>query len=262
MSVVAIIPARFGSTRFPGKPLARIGDKPMIQHVYERARKAAELDRVVVATDDHRIEQAVRGFGGEVIMTAKEHASGTDRLAEAARKIKSDWVVNVQGDLPFIRPETIARAVASVRRRGAVPMATVCTPIYDETEWRDPNVVKVVRDARGFALYFSRAPIPFRRDRAASEPLRSTASKRRVWGHRHLGLYVYRREFLLKFPRLPSSPLEDAERLEQLRALANGYRILVSEVNDSSVEVNTPADLIAANDYLGSKVLNRALARG
>lgn len=261
MSVVAIIPARFGSTRFPGKPLALIGDKPMIQHVYESAQKARGLDRVVVATDDRRIEQAVRAFGGEVMMTSGDHASGTDRLAEAARKIKSDWVVNVQGDLPFIRPETIARVVASVRRRGAIPMATVCTRIYDEREWRNPNVVKVVCDARGFALYFSRAPIPFRHDRAAAQH-RRRASTRRVWGRRHVGLYVYRREFLFRFPRLASSALEDAERLEQLRALANGYRILVSEVDDPAVEVNTPADLIEANRYLGSKVLKRALARG
>src|SRR5574342_917108 len=136
MAVVAIIPARYGSTRLPGKPLARIGGTPMIQHVYESAAKARALDRVLVATDDRRIEQAVRGFGGEVVMTAKEHASGTDRLAEVARKIKADWVVNIQGDLLFIRSETITRAVQPLRRDRSLQMGTVCTPIHDEAEWR------------------------------------------------------------------------------------------------------------------------------
>ena len=163
MSVVAVIPARYGSTRFPGKPLAAIGGKPMIQHVYESAAKARDLDRVLVATDDRRIEQAVKSFGGEVMMTSKHHASGTDRLAEVARKIKSDWLVNVQGDLPFIHAETIARAVRPMRRDRAIPMSTVCTPIYDVDEWRNPNVVKVLSSCAGFALYFSRAPIPYRR---------------------------------------------------------------------------------------------------
>ncbi len=147
MSVVAVIPARYGSTRFPGKPLAAIGGKPMIQHVYESAAKARDLDRVLVATDDRRIEQAVKSFGGEVMMTSKHHASGTDRLAEVARKIKSDWLVNVQGDLPFIHAETIARAVRPLRRDRAIPMSTVCTPIYDLDEWRNPNVVKVLKTA-------------------------------------------------------------------------------------------------------------------
>jgi 3-deoxy-manno-octulosonate cytidylyltransferase (CMP-KDO synthetase) len=250
MAVVAIIPARYGSTRLPGKPLVPIGGKPMIQHVYESTSKARVLDRVLVATDDQRIIETVRGFGGEVIMTSKDHASGTDRLAEVARKIKADWVVNVQGDLPFIKPETITRAVQPMRRDRSIPMGTVCSPIYDEAEWRNPNIVKVVRDARGFAIYFSRATIPYpRNDISQSRDSRSGAN-RKVWGHRHLGLYVYRRDFLLKFARLRPTLLEQAESLEQLRALVYGHRIYVADVEERSVEVDTPEDLDKAEQYL------------
>jgi 3-deoxy-manno-octulosonate cytidylyltransferase (CMP-KDO synthetase) len=250
MAVVAIIPARYGSTRLPGKPLATIGGKPMIQHVYESASKAVGLDRVLVATDDPRVKQVVRGFGGEVIMTSKDHATGTDRLAEVARKIKSDWVVNVQGDLPFIRPATITRAVRPMRRDRAIPMGTVRTPIYDEEEWRDPNVVKVITDADGFAIYFSRATIPFRRNDLSQAQGRTAKSKAKVWGYRHIGLYVYRRDFLLKFARLRPTVLEQTESLEQLRALVHGYRIFVADVDERCVEVDTAADLARAEDYL------------
>lgn len=245
MAVVAIIPARFGSTRFPGKPLAMIGGKPMIQHVYESARKARGLDRVLVATDDRRIESAVRNFGGEVVMTSKEHVSGTDRLAEVARKIRADWVVNVQGDLPFIRSETIGRAVGPLRRDRSIAMGTARTPIYRHDEWLNPNVVKVVTDAKGFALYFSRAAIPFARANGAP----SADSGERVWGHRHIGIYVYRRDFLLKFSRLRPAPLERTEGLEQLRALAYGHRIRVADVHEPSVEVDTPEDLAKAEAF-------------
>ena len=255
MSVVAIIPARYGSTRLPGKPLADIGGKPMIQHVYESTLKAPGLDRVLVATDDRRIERVVRKFGGEVVMTSPQHKSGTDRLAEVARKIKAAWLVNVQGDLPFIHAKTIARAVISMRRNPAVPMGTVCTPIYDVKEWRNPNVVKVVTDRAGFALCFSRAPIPYVRQREfdlASE--RAVSPKgRRLWGFRHLGLYVYKRDFLLKFSRLRPSALERIESLEQLRALENGYRIYVAQVDERSIEVDTPADLKKAARYLQTR---------
>ena len=251
MSVVAIIPARYGSTRLPGKPLADIGGKPMIQHVYESAAKAPELQRVVVATDDRRIEQAVKNFGGEVLMTSRRHRSGTDRLAEAARKIKAHWLVNVQGDLPFLHRQTIARAVAPLRRNPALPMGTVCTPIYDAEEWRNPNIVKVLMDRAGFALYFSRAPIPYPRqsDVDPSGRRRTSNGSRRLWGYRHLGLYVYRRDFLLRFARLRPTALERIESLEQLRALENGYRIYVAEVDERSIEVDTPADLKKAARY-------------
>jgi 3-deoxy-manno-octulosonate cytidylyltransferase (CMP-KDO synthetase) len=256
MSVVAIIPARYGSTRLPGKPLADIGGKPMIQHVYESTSKAPGLERVLVATDDRRIEQTVKSFGGEVVMTSRRHTSGTDRLAEVARKIKADWLVNVQGDLPFVHAETIARAVGPMRRNPAVPMGTVCTPIYDAEEWRSPNIVKVLTDRAGFALYFSRAPIPYARQGAlrprGTQP--TSRAGRRLWGYRHLGLYVYKRDFLLRFARLRPTALERVESLEQLRALENGYRIYVAEVDERSIEVDTPADLKKAARYVKTRV--------
>ena len=249
MGVVAIIPARYGSTRLPGKPLAEIGGKPMVQRVYENARRAKILDRVLVATDDRRVEETVRGFGGDVVMTSKDHASGTDRLAEVARKINADWVLNIQGDLPFIRPATITRAVQPMRRNRSIPMGTICTEIDNEDEWRNPNIVKVVRDAKGFAIYFSRAPIPFSRNDVSQINGRGNA-KKRIWGYRHIGLYVYRRDFLLKFARLRPTLLEQTESLEQLRALVYGYRIFVTDVDERSVEVDTPEDLLRAEQYL------------
>ena len=251
MSVVAIIPARFGSTRLPGKPLAQIGGRPMIQHVYQSAAKAKVLDRVIVATDDRRVEAAVKKFGGEVMMTSSDHASGTDRLAEVARKIKADLLVNVQGDLPFIGARTITHAVQPLRRDRDLPMCTVCTAIYDESEWRNPNIVKVLTGRARQALFFSRAPIPFRRNDGwdASGKKVAIRDKRRLWGYRHLGLYVYRRDFLLKFSQLRPTALEQIESLEQLRALENGYRIYVAQVDEGSVEVDTPADLKRAEEY-------------
>lgn len=248
MAVVAIIPARYASTRFPGKPLATIGNKPMIQHVYENTSKASGLDRVLVATDDLRIFKAVRGFGGEAMLTSRAHLSGTDRLAEVAAKIKATWVVNVQGDLPFIRPQTIRRILRPLRRNPSVPMATAKTPIYHEAEWTNPNVVKVVTDRQGFALYFSRAPIPYRQGPIRKAGARNSAA--RLLGYRHLGVYAYRRDFLLRFSRLRPSALERSEGLEQLRALAHGYRIWVTDVEETSVEVNTPGDLAQAETYL------------
>ena len=255
MSVVAIIPARYGSTRLPGKPLADIGGKPMIQHVYESTSKAPGLERVLVATDDRRIERAVKSFGGDVVMTSRRHTSGTDRLAEVARKITADWLVNVQGDLPFVHVETIVRAVGPMRRNPAIPMGTVCTPIYRAEEWRNPHIVKVLVDRAGFALYFSRAPIPYVRQgvlrpRGTEKTLRAG---RRVWGYRHLGLYVYKRDFLLRFARLRPTALERIESLEQLRALENGYRIYVAEVDERSIEVDTPADLKKAARYIKTR---------
>jgi 3-deoxy-manno-octulosonate cytidylyltransferase (CMP-KDO synthetase) len=263
MAVVAIIPARYGSTRLPGKPLARIGGKPMIQRVYESAAKVKGLDRVLVAADDRRVEETVRGFGGEVMMTSKNHASGTDRLAEVARQIKADWFVNVQGDLPFIQPETIARAVRPLLRNRSIPMGTVATPILDEEEWRNPNVVKVLTDHEGFALYFSRSPIPYVRNGAidVGGNKRVDGSKRRIWGHRHVGLYVYRRDFLMKFARLRPTALEQIESLEQLRALAYGHRIFVAAVDERSVEVDTPEDLAKAENYFNDIRTERRLWR-
>jgi 3-deoxy-manno-octulosonate cytidylyltransferase (CMP-KDO synthetase) len=224
-----------------------IRGKPMIRHVYESVSKAPGLDRVLVATDDARILEAVREFGGEAVLTSRDHESGTDRLAEVARGIKAEWVVNVQGDLPFVRPQTIARPLRELRRDRSLPMGTAKTPIHQKEEWLNPNVVKVVTDGKGFALYFSRAPIPY--VRALRE---NGTNDGKVWGYRHIGIYVYRRDFLLTFSRLRPTPLERTEGLEQLRALAHGYRIRVTDVDEPSVEVDTPEDLKKAEDYFAS----------
>lgn len=256
MAVVAIIPARYGSTRFPGKPLAKIGGKPMVQRVYESASRAGGLDRLLVATDDHRILEAVRDFGGEAVLTSKHHVSGTDRLAEVAKKLKAEWIINIQGDLPFVQPKTISRTLAPLRRDRSVSMGTARTPIYEKEEWINPNVVKVVTDARGFALYFSRAPIPHIREHAGNTGASALEGEPRgkgVWGYRHIGIYVYRRDFLLKFSRLRPTPLERTEGLEQLRALAYGYRIRVTDVEEPGVEVDTPEDITRAEAYLLGK---------
>jgi 3-deoxy-manno-octulosonate cytidylyltransferase (CMP-KDO synthetase) len=245
MTIVAIIPARYGSVRLPGKPLAMIGDKPMIRHVYESASKARGLSQVLVATDDTRIMRVVKEFGGDVVLTSKKHNSGTDRLAEAAKRIKAQWIINIQGDLPFVRPETITRAVRPLLRDDRIAMGTVRTPIRREEEWLNPNVVKVVTDNRGFALYFSRAAIPYARNRPVDGDEKET-----VWGYRHIGIYAYRRDFLLRFARLRPVPLERTEGLEQLRALAHGYRIRVADAEEPSVEVDTPEDLKQAEVFL------------
>lgn len=227
-----MIPARYESTRLPGKPLALIHGKPMIQHVYERTRAVELVDRVLVATDDARIAAAVRNFNGDVVMTSPRHQSGTDRIAEAARDLDADIVVNVQGDLPFLASATVQAAVALMRDDAALPMATVKTPIRDGEEMANPNVVKVVTDRDDYALYFSRSPLPYWR--AAADG---------VLGYRHIGLYVYRRDFLLRFARLAPTPLECAEKLEQLRALEWGFRIKVAETTGDGIEVDTPQDL-------------------
>ena len=244
MSVIAIIPARYGSTRFPGKPLALLRGRPMLQHVYEQTRRVSGLRRILVATDDDRIAQTVRGFGGEAVMTSPDHPTGTDRLAQAARPLAADIVVNVQGDLPFFPPDMIGDAVRRLQQSPEADMATVQTPISDPEEWRNPNVVKVVTDRRGFALYFSRSPLPCRRDgdEAADD----------VLGQRHIGLYVYRKDFLLRFTELPPTPLERAEKLEQLRALEWGHRICVTDTDRPTVEVDTPEDLRRAEEAMAS----------
>ncbi len=231
--VVAIIPARYESTRFPGKPLAAIGGKPMIQHVYERTVAVASVGRVLIATDDARIEAAVRDFGGEVVRTRATHQSGTDRIAEVAETLRDPIVVNVQGDIPFLAAEMIDAAVAPLQRDDALPMATIKTAIHDPADLDSPHVVKVVTDRQGHALYFSRSPIPCWRDGALAGPR----------AFKHIGLYAYRRDFLLTFARLEPTPLERAEKLEQLRALEWGYRIMVAAVSAGSIEVDTPADL-------------------
>jgi len=232
--VLAVIPARHASSRFPGKPLAPIAGKPMIQHVYERVRKAGLVSRVVVATEDARIKSAVEGFGGEAVMTRSDHRSGTDRVAEVATHIAAEIYVNVQGDEPLIDPGTVDALVAAMADDDSVQLTTPCTAIKLPGDIMDPNIVKVVRDFESNGLYFSRAPIPWVRDTAETVTARH-------W--KHLGLYGFRREALLEFPTLPPGELEQLEQLEQLRWLENGFRIRVVETDYDAVSVDVPADV-------------------
>ncbi|GIW40164.1 MAG: 3-deoxy-manno-octulosonate cytidylyltransferase [Candidatus Binatia bacterium] len=227
--VVAIIPARYGSTRLPGKPLVSIAGRPLVQHVYERASLSGAFDRVLVATDDERVARRVREFGGEAVLTRGCHPSGTDRVAEVAEGLDAEIVVNVQGDLPFLGTEAF-RVLLRTLREGDAPMATVRARLVDRTEWERPDVVKVVTDSRDYALYFSRSPIPYQNGAT-------------VRASRHVGLYAYRRAFLLELGRLEPTALELAEGLEQLRVLEHGYPIKVGQIDEVPVEVNTPEDL-------------------
>lgn len=243
-SILAVIPARYASTRLAGKPLARIGDRPMVVRVLDGARQSRLFDRVVVATDDDRIEAAVREAGGEVVRTRADHPSGTDRVAEVASRSNAEIVVNVQGDLPFVGTGLLAPLVSALCGDSTIEMATLAVPIRSEESFRNPNVVKVVTDERRFALYFSRAPIPARRDPESRE-----AAGEAVFGEQHVGIYGYRRDFLLRFTAWPPSRLEQIERLEQLRALERGVRIHVSAVAETVVEVDTAEDLRRAEAH-------------
>ena len=245
-SVVGIIPARYASTRFPGKPLVDLAGKPMIQHVYERACRATSLSAVLVATDDARIFDAVQAFGGKAVMTDAGHPTGTDRLAEVAAGLAAvDIIVNIQGDEPLIMPETIDAVTAPLIVDAGIPMSSVMSPLPDAARAGDANIVKVVVDLQGFALYFSRAPIPYPREGVTGAG---------PW-KKHVGLYAYRREFLLAFTRLAPTPLEQLEKLEQLRALEHGYRIrMVERANDGSIGVDTPEDLERARAILEAQL--------
>ncbi|MCC6490918.1 MAG: 3-deoxy-manno-octulosonate cytidylyltransferase [Candidatus Hydrogenedentes bacterium] len=243
MKVGGVIPARYGSTRLPGKALLPILGKPMIQRVYERCQQAQALDLVCVATDDERIVSAVKAFGGNAIMTRRGHVSGTDRVAEAVETLQFDIVVNIQGDQPFIDPLMIEEAVQPLLEDSSLPMGTVMHPLADTADLNDIGIVKVVCDRRGNAMYFSRSPIPYARENVPHTV------------YEHVGLYVYRREFLLKFAQLPPAPLEQVECLEQLRALENGYRIRVVESKCEDhhfcgFSVDTPEDLARAEALL------------
>jgi 3-deoxy-manno-octulosonate cytidylyltransferase (CMP-KDO synthetase) len=239
--VVVVIPARYGSTRLPGKPLMALAGKPMIQHVYERAKLARQVDRVIVATDDERILQAVKDFGGEARMTRADHRTGTERVAEVAAHEAGEVFVNVQGDEPLLDPASLDTAVASLLEEPAATIATVATPIKAPADIMDPNVVKTVLDFDGNALYFSRAPIPWVRD---------TLSKIQVRHLKHLGLYVFQREALLEYPTLPQGELERIEQLEQLRWLENGWKIRVAEVEHDAVSVDVPEDVARVEKLL------------
>jgi 3-deoxy-D-manno-octulosonate cytidylyltransferase len=230
--VIAVIPVRWGSSRFPGKPLALLAGTPVVEHVWRRAREATTVDRVVVATDDARIQEAVTGFGGEVVMTSADHASGSDRIAEVVRSLSCRVVVNVQGDEPLLAPEAIDAAVGPLLADENLEATTVAAPLESDTDAADPNRVKVVLAANGDALYFSRAAIPYRRNQ---EPQLTTLH--------HIGLYAFRREFLLEFNSWPPGVLERVEGLEQLRLLERGRRMRVIQISRAWPGVDTPADL-------------------
>ena len=234
-SAVAVIPARFHSTRLPGKALADIAGRAMIEHVYRRAAAATSIARVIVATDDRRIVDAVERFGGEARLTSPSHESGTDRLAEVAASLDCALIVNVQGDEPLLVPETIDAAVEPLAANPSIEMSTLRRKIVDFSEHTNPNVTKVVVDAEGFALYFSRAPIPYTR---AGQPAQQGAA---AWAH--IGLYVYRRQTLLRLAGLPPTALERAEALEQLRALEYGIRIKAVKTAYQTIGVDTREDL-------------------
>lgn len=233
--VLAVIPARYASTRFPGKPLVEIQGKPMIQHVWERACRIPLVDRVVVATDDERIAQAMAAVGGEVCMTRSDHPSGTDRIWEvASRYPEYDLVFNIQGDEPFIDPDVLNAVIQAMNNTPDAGIYTLVTPIHEEREWLDPNVVKAVLTAQGRALYFSRAAVPYHRD---------AAERANFKAYRHLGLYLYRRNLLERFTTLPPSALEQVEKLEQLRAMEDGMKIYAYEVANAPMGIDTPQDL-------------------
>ena len=247
MNITAVIPARFASTRFPGKALAEIGGKPMIQHVYERTARASLVSTVIVATDDERIQQAVKAFGGNCRMTRADHETGTDRLAEVAADLDTDIIVNVQGDEPLIVPEMIDQAIKPLLDDPSLRMGTLKTRIRCLHDFLSPNVVKVVTDSTSNALYFSRSPLPFFRDKWQDLKDESFASGKLLC-YKHVGLYVFRRDFLVEFAAMTPTFLETSEKLEQLRAVENGICIRVVETEFESIGVDTPDDLAKARE--------------
>lgn len=237
MNILCVIPARYASTRLPGKPLADICGKPMICRVYERAVQAKTISDVIAAVDDERVKEAVECNGGKAMMTAKDHPTGTDRLAEvAAAHPEADIIINVQGDEPLIEPSLIDELGNVFKDRPDLQMATVRTEITDEKEMNNPNNVKVITDKEGYALYFSRSLLPYPR----------VVGKAKVY--KHIGIYAYRRDFLLSYAKMAPTALEEAESLEQLRALENGYRIMVIETKNRFVGVDTAEDLAMVNE--------------
>lgn len=239
MKVLCIIPARYSSTRLPGKPLADIAGKPMIWYVYKQACKAGKPEEVIVATDNVLVEDAVKDFGGKVMMTSVDHPSGTDRLAEVALAYPDvDVIVNVQGDEPMIPPSVIDELATAFEKEEDLQMATLKTKM-DEADYNNPNAVKVVTDQNGYALYFSRSLMPFPRNGELPE----------FTVYKHVGIYAYRRDFLLNYASMAPTPLEKVESLEQLRALEMGYRIKVIESDFEGIGIDTPEDLKAANEY-------------
>jgi len=246
LKIVAFIPARYGSTRFPGKPLALIAGKPMIQHVYERVCKAKKVNEVFVVTDDKRIAEAVNNFGGKSIMTPASLKSGTDRCAAAARKIKADIVVNVQGDEPIISPRTVDAAISALLKSPDNVMSTAAVPIHDHDMLFSENIVKVLMDKNGNALYFSRNTIPYLRGVHQNDYLKHFQFLK------HLGIYIYKTDFLQKLTNMKETPLEISEKLEQLRVLENGYKIKLAIVDEDTISVDVPSDIISVENFLSS----------
>ena len=237
MKAICVIPARYASTRLPGKPLRLIAGVPMICRVYDRASKAKFIDKAIVATDDERIFKAVKEYGGDVMMTRADHPTGTDRLAEVAAAFNDvDLIVNVQGDEPLIEPSLIDNLISLFNDDADLQMATIATELKKEEEINNPNNVKVISDLNGYALYFSRSVIPYPRN----------VGKSKVY--KHIGIYAYRREFLLKYAKMSPTPLEKTESLEQLRALENGYKIKVLHSDNQFVGVDTEEDLQLVNE--------------
>jgi len=240
MQILAVIPARYASQRFPGKPLARIGDRPMVQWVYEAAKRCPAFGMVVVATDNEAIADCVRSFGGAVEMTRSDHATGTDRVAEVAQRYAEMQVIaNVQGDQPFVTPDMLTQLVAPYVAGTMPDMTTLACPLDPQSGYGDPNVVKVVCDQHGRALYFSRAPIPYYRHTGPAPVFH------------HLGLYAFRQDFLGRYAQLPPTPLEHCEGLEQLRVLEHGYTIIVCQTPTAVLEINTPEELAQAQALVG-----------
>lgn len=250
MKTLCVIPARFASTRLPGKPLAQIAGKPMIQWVYERALAAELIDKVIVATDNAEIQAAVEAFGGTVKMTSAELPSGTDRVAEVAKEEDAEVVINLQGDEPFVSSELLSGMVR-VFANPEIEMATPIKKILSYRELNNPNLVRVVRDKMNYALYFSRSVIPFVRDIPEQDKWLNTHRF-----YKHIGIYAYRKNILLKLTALPQSSLEQSERLEQLRALENGIKIYTVETEYESIGVDTPEDLKLVNNLIANNKFN------
>ena len=240
---VAIIPARYSSTRFPGKPLAEIAGKPMIQHVWESAKQTPSIDQILVATDDERILDTVRNFGGKGVLTSTEHETGTDRIVEVAEGISCGWVLNIQGDEPTVLPADLDRLIKQTKIRKGTKAATLIYKITDQAQLNDPNIVKVTVNLKNMALYFSRSLIPYQRS--------SQSTDCKIW--RHLGVYLFQRSFLMEYSQWPRSNLERSEQLEQLRILENGESLLCVEAENEGVGVDVPQDLVYAENLIKNK---------
>ncbi|MBI1317588.1 MAG: 3-deoxy-manno-octulosonate cytidylyltransferase [Candidatus Hydrogenedens sp.] len=242
--VLAVIPARYASERFPGKMIVELEGKPLVYHAYARACKASLIDEVVVAADDERIADALAPYGVNVVMTSPDHTTGTDRVAEVAAQADAEIIVNVQGDEALIDPQVIDDTIRPLLREPDVAMSTACHALTDPAKIADPNIVKVVRDSKGHAIYFSRAPIPHVRGGGATE---------KPVHFQHIGLYVFRRDFVIVYANMAPTPLEQLEKLEQLRAIENGYKIAVVETDYRCIGVDTPADLEEVRTLLAAE---------